>query len=151
MLDLGFQGKTRPVVIVSARIQRAPGHFPFLFAIGHTESRGGKYGSHHAARAVAQTPILRQRVGMGAAEWHDVDRPARTVRRRDHNENQRRHSLDAGSLASDSSGLWSTKLLNRRISGFQHFSFSAFQRVDFCVFRTTIHEVLFPAPIVRAA
>ena len=77
MLDLGFQGKTRPVVIVSREDDSAPRALS-VFVPLTKESRGGKY-----EVTMPRVPWLKLQsyanvLGMGAAEWHElIDRRGR--------------------------------------------------------------------------
>ena len=71
MLDLGFQGKTRPVVIVSREDANAPRALSVFVALTK-ESRGGKY-----EVTMPRVPWLKLQsfanvLGMGAAEWHEL-------------------------------------------------------------------------------
>jgi len=71
MLDLGFQGKTRPVVIVSREDSQAPRALS-VFVPLTKESRGGKY-----EVTMPRVPWLKLQshanvLGMGAAEWHEL-------------------------------------------------------------------------------
>ena len=71
MLDLGFQGKTRPVVIVSREDADAPRALS-VFVPLTKESRGGKY-----EVTLPRVPWLKLQsyanvLGMGAAEWHEL-------------------------------------------------------------------------------
>ena len=72
MLDLGFQGKTRPVLIVSREDSVAPRALS-VFVPLTSQSRGGKY-----EVAMPRVPWLKLRsyanvLGMGAAEWHELN------------------------------------------------------------------------------
>ena len=71
MLDLGFQGKTRPVVIVS-REDPSASRALSVFVPLTKESRGGKY-----EVTLPRVPWLKLQsyanvLGMGAAEWHEL-------------------------------------------------------------------------------
>ncbi len=71
MLDLGFQGKTRPVVIVSREDGNAPRALS-VFVPLTKESRGGKY-----EVTMPRVPWLKLQsyanvLGMGSAEWHEL-------------------------------------------------------------------------------
>ena len=71
MLDLGFQGKARPVVIVSREDANAPRALS-VFVPLTKESRGGKY-----EVTLPRVPWLKFQsyanvLGMGAAEWHEL-------------------------------------------------------------------------------
>jgi len=71
MLDLGFQGKTRPIVIVSREDPNAPRALA-VFVPLTSESRGGKY-----EVAMPHVPWLRLQsyanvLAMGAAQWHEL-------------------------------------------------------------------------------
>jgi mRNA-degrading endonuclease toxin of MazEF toxin-antitoxin module len=71
MLDLGFQGKALPVVIVSREDPNAPRSLS-VFVPLTKESRGGRY-----EVAMPRVPWLRLQsyanvLGMGAAEWHEL-------------------------------------------------------------------------------
>ena len=71
MLDLGFQGKTRPVVIISREDDDAPRALS-IFVPLTKESRGGKY-----EVTMPRVPWLKLQsfanvLGMGAAEWHEL-------------------------------------------------------------------------------
>jgi mRNA-degrading endonuclease toxin of MazEF toxin-antitoxin module len=71
MLDLGLQGKTRPVVIVSREDNDAPRALS-VFVPLTKESRGGKY-----EVTMPRVPWLKLQsyanvLGMGAAEWHEL-------------------------------------------------------------------------------
>ena len=71
MLDLGFQGKHRPVVIVSRENADAPRALS-VFVPLTKESRGGKY-----EVSMPRVPWLKLQgyanvLGMGAAEWHEL-------------------------------------------------------------------------------
>ncbi len=71
MLDLGFSGKIRPVVIVSREDPQAPRALS-VFVPLTKESRGGKY-----EVPMPRVPWLKLQsyanvLGMGAAEWHEL-------------------------------------------------------------------------------
>jgi mRNA-degrading endonuclease toxin of MazEF toxin-antitoxin module len=71
MLDLGFQGKTRPVVIVSREDANAPRALS-VFVPLTKESRGGRY-----EVTMPRVPWLKLKsyanvLGMGAPEWHEL-------------------------------------------------------------------------------
>ena len=71
MLDLGFQGKTRPVVIVSREDPSAPRALS-VFVPLTKERRGGKY-----EVTLPRVPWLKLQsyanvLGMGAVEWHEL-------------------------------------------------------------------------------
>lgn len=71
MLDLGFQGKTRPVVIVSREDANAPRALSVSGPLTK-ESRRGKY-----EVTLPRVPWLKLQsyanvLGMGAAEWHEL-------------------------------------------------------------------------------
>jgi mRNA interferase MazF len=71
MLDLGFQGKTRPVVIVSREDSHAPRALS-IFVPLTKEFRGSKY-----EVMMPRVPWLKLQsyaniLGMGAAEWHEL-------------------------------------------------------------------------------
>jgi len=75
LLDLGFEGKMRPIVIVSREDPDAPRALS-VFVPLTKESRGGRY-----EIAMPRVPWLKHQsyanvLGMGAAEWHEL-----TVRR----------------------------------------------------------------------
>jgi mRNA interferase MazF len=71
MLDLGYQGKTRPIVIVSREDANAPRALS-VFVPLTKESRGGNY-----EVAMPRVPWLKLQsyanvLGIGAAEWHEL-------------------------------------------------------------------------------
>ena len=71
MLDLGFQGKTRPVVMVSREDANAPRALS-VFVPLTKENRGGNY-----EVAMPRVPWLKLQsyanvLGMGSAEWHEL-------------------------------------------------------------------------------
>jgi len=71
MLDLGFQGKTRPIVIVSREDANAPRALS-VFVPLTKESRGGNY-----EVPMPRVPWLKLQsyanvLGMGAAEWREL-------------------------------------------------------------------------------
>ena len=71
MLDLGFQGKIRPVVVVSREDPNAPRALA-VFVPLTKESRGGRY-----EVTMPRVPWLKLQsyvnvLGMGAAEWHEL-------------------------------------------------------------------------------
>lgn len=71
MLNLGFQGKVRPVVIVSREDADVPRALS-VFVPLTKESRGGKY-----EVTMPRVPWLKLQsyanvLGMGAAEWHEL-------------------------------------------------------------------------------
>ncbi len=71
MLDLGFQGKTRPVVIVSREDADAPRALS-VFVPLTKETRGGRY-----EVTLPRVPWLKFQsyanvLGMGAVEWHEL-------------------------------------------------------------------------------
>ena len=71
MLDLGFQGKTRPVVIVSREDNDAPRALS-VFVPLTKESRGGKYEVTMPRVAWLKLQSFANVLGMGAAEWHEL-------------------------------------------------------------------------------
>ena len=84
MLDLGYQGKTRPIVIVSREDANAPRALS-VFVPLTKESRGGRY-----VVAMPRVPWLKLQsyanvLGIGAAEWHELT--------------ERRGRFDAGTVA----------------------------------------------------
>lgn len=71
MLDLGFQGKTRPVVIVSREDAGAPRALSVFVPLSK-ETRGSRY-----EVTLPRVPWLKLQsyanvLGMGAAEWHEL-------------------------------------------------------------------------------
>ena len=71
MLDLGFQGKVRPVVIVSRGDANASRSLSVYVPLTK-ESRGGEY-----EVILPRVPWLKLQsyanvLGMGAAEWHEL-------------------------------------------------------------------------------
>jgi mRNA interferase MazF len=71
MLDLGFEGKTRPIVIVSREDADAPRALS-VFVPLTKESRGG-----NCEVKMPRVPWLRLQsyanvLGLGAAEWHEL-------------------------------------------------------------------------------
>jgi mRNA interferase MazF len=71
MLDLGYEGKTRPVVIVSRKDPDAPRALS-LFVPLTKQNRGGSYEA-----AMPRVPWLRHQsyanvLAMGAAEWREL-------------------------------------------------------------------------------
>jgi hypothetical protein len=87
MLDLGFEEKTRPVVIVSREDGRARRALS-VFVPLTKESRGGKRGLGNIEHRTSK---------VGATAWQ-IDRPPRKIRRPHCGDDQRSHSLDAGSV-----------------------------------------------------
>jgi mRNA-degrading endonuclease toxin of MazEF toxin-antitoxin module len=71
MLDLGFQGKTRPVVIVSREDHNAPRALS-VFVPLTKESRGGKYEVTMPRVPWLKLQSYANALGMGAAEWHEL-------------------------------------------------------------------------------
>jgi len=71
MLDLGFQGKHRPVVIVSREDADAPRALS-VFVPLTKESRGGKYEVSMPRVPWLKLPCYANVLGMGAAEWHEL-------------------------------------------------------------------------------
>jgi len=71
MLDLGFQGKTRPVVIVSREDPSAPRALS-VFVPLTKEGRGGKYEVTMPRVPWLKLQSYANMLGMGAAEWHEL-------------------------------------------------------------------------------
>ena len=71
MLDLGFQGKTRPVVIVSREDANAPRALS-VFVPLTKESRGGNYEVTLPLVPWLKFQSYANVLGMGAAEWHEL-------------------------------------------------------------------------------
>jgi mRNA interferase MazF len=71
MLDLGYQGKTRPIVVVSREDAAAPRALS-VFVPLTKESRGGRY-----EVTMPRVPWLKLQsyanvLALGAAEWHEL-------------------------------------------------------------------------------
>ena len=84
LLDLGYEGKTRPVVIVSREDPGAPRALSVFVPLTKV-SRGGRY-----EVTMPRVPWLKVQsyanvLGMGAAEWHELT--------------DRRGRIDAATLA----------------------------------------------------
>ena len=71
MLDPGFQGKTRPVVIVSREDANAPRALS-VFVPLTKGSRGGKYEVTMPCVPWLKLQSYANVLGMGAAEWHEL-------------------------------------------------------------------------------
>jgi len=71
MLDLGFQGKTRPIVIVSREDADVPRALSVFVPLTR-ESRGGKYEVTMPRVRWLKHQSYANVLGMGAAEWHEL-------------------------------------------------------------------------------
>ena len=71
MQDLGFQGKNRPVVIVSREDADAPRALS-VFVPFTKESRGGKYEVTMPRVPWLKLQSYANALGTGAAEWHEL-------------------------------------------------------------------------------
>ena len=71
MLDLGYQGKTRPVVIVSREDPNAPRALS-VFVPLTKESRGGNYEVTMPPVPWLKLQSYANVLALGAAEWHEL-------------------------------------------------------------------------------
>jgi mRNA-degrading endonuclease toxin of MazEF toxin-antitoxin module len=71
MLDLGFEGKTRPIVIVSREDADAPRALS-VFVPLTKESRGGNYEVRMPRVPWLKLQSYANVLGLGAVEWHEL-------------------------------------------------------------------------------